>query len=1099
MGCREIRVQQMKLTIAICTYRRFPELESCLKNIEKQTLGRDQFKVLVVDNSLQYEKSEEFRDGLELDYEFEYVITRKNGIAFARNVAINCCETDYLSYVDDDVIIPPDWAEILLDTFYRYEGGAGCVSGKIVPKWTSAKPAWLDGPLLWPLAVIDWGDEEKFLPPDEWFVTASIGFDVRLLRQVGGFKEDLGRKGRILLAHEDLQIVTALRRRGVGLVYNPDFTAEHIIPEEKTTEKWFAKDAFWGFVSRAVYVTGKGFDMDSPIFDDLSKSCESVLRRTVAKAKTVADMQRQLAIITKSSSDIMMKYGYDTQNLFPEETTPCVFIVTPTMNSETTIDETIRSVVSQVGDFYIRYHIQDGGSADSTLTCLRNWKEKLDYSPELLIGCKGVHFSYSSAPDDGLYDAINIAFSKLPMHEKSIMGWLNSDDLLMPGAVNLASKILALDEADWVLGHTQIMTKDGILSPCYYVHYPQDAIRFGLCDGVTWKFIQQEGTFWTTKLWNLVGGLSKELKLAGDWDLWRRFARFTEPIHVDAPMGIFRQRDGQLSTNINQYMAEVDRISPEKNRNEGRAVLLEKAENCFVKKYDKDKKAIVREKTDDKRLSAQTWQNFYSFAELVTPPAFKTEATRTDDHPINVATENNNAQEARDSGGPGANNAFRLRRMLDAPWMHWLYKLAPKPVQAACTFVKYKFLQPLLFNAVNYKEINSLKKSGLFWRKWYLEQYPDVRDTGVDPLLHYIMHSLDELRNPNPLFNTAWYVDSYPDVLNFNGSPLFHYIKHGSEEKRDPHPDFSTTYYVNQYSDVEAAGVLPLWHYLRYGILESRHATYDVVDEELEEYQSISDTRGHAIGDNDNINRSKTNYDALSEKWHNDFAISQLAHWRLFKNEGLALRMDSEPETSDLKAYQDLFAAYYIRNHVPTGSKILEVGGGHSRVIQFFQNDYEFWNVDKLEGCGNGPTTDFGVKCVTIRDYMGNFNPDIPNDYFDFVFSISVLEHLPQEDEGLFENVANDLDRVLKKSGQSLHLFDIVSKPHGIWAHPFTFYMLKRLGMPKWDYWKAKIENSSGVYYMTQEAYENGWEQVTGKNYYEFGKPMSFNLLWIKK
>ena len=61
------------------------------------------------------------------------------------------------------------------------------------------------------------------------------------------------------------------------------------------------------------------------------------------------------------------------------------------------------------------------------------------------------------------------------------------------------------------------------------------------------------------------------------------------------------------------------------------------------------------------------------------------------------------------------------------------------------------------------------------------------------------------------------------------------------------------------------------------------------------------------------------------------------------------------PLTDVLKKYQDLLVYYFILKYIPKGSKILEVGGGQSRILRRLKNDYECWNVDKLEGLGNGP------------------------------------------------------------------------------------------------------------------------------------------------
>ena len=57
---------------------------------------------------------------------------------------------------------------------------------------------------------------------------------------------------------------------------------------------------------------------------------------------------------------------------------PVIYITTPCLNSFETINQTIRSIVSQSGNFSIRYHIQDGGSHDGTLQKLEEWGHRLE-------------------------------------------------------------------------------------------------------------------------------------------------------------------------------------------------------------------------------------------------------------------------------------------------------------------------------------------------------------------------------------------------------------------------------------------------------------------------------------------------------------------------------------------------------------------------------------------------------------------------------------------------------------------------------------------------------------------------------------------------
>ncbi len=88
----------------------------------------------------------------------------------------------------------------------------------------------------------------------------------------------------------------------------------------------------------------------------------------------------------------------------------------------------------------------------------------------------------------------------------------------------------------------------------------------------------------------------------------------------------------------------------------------------------------------------------------------------------------------------------------------------------------------------NAKAYSLIKASGLFDADWYLRQYPDVAQAGVDPLKHYIRRGGYERRNPNPEFDSEWYLTRYPDVAQAGLNPLVHYLEFGAAENRLPLP-----------------------------------------------------------------------------------------------------------------------------------------------------------------------------------------------------------------------------------------------------------------------------------------------------------------------
>jgi len=99
----------------------------------------------------------------------------------------------------------------------------------------------------------------------------------------------------------------------------------------------------------------------------------------------------------------------------------------------------------------------------------------------------------------------------------------------------------------------------------------------------------------------------------------------------------------------------------------------------------------------------------------------------------------------------------------------------------------------------NWKAYSLIKKSGLFNTDYYLDHYPDVKKTGLDPILHFINFGWKEGKNPSDMFNTSYYLKNNEDVAIQNINPLVHYIQFGRLEGRSPAPLMEDK--LNNYQD----------------------------------------------------------------------------------------------------------------------------------------------------------------------------------------------------------------------------------------------------------------------------------------------------------
>jgi glycosyltransferase involved in cell wall biosynthesis len=231
----------------------------------------------------------------------------------------------------------------------------------------------------------------------------------------------------------------------------------------------------------------------------------------------------------------------------PPEPAPTISIVTPSFGQAEFIERTIGSVVGQRYPA-LEYVVQDGGSTDGTVEILRRWEPRLA--------------SWLSERDGGQSDAINRGFERTT---GEIMGWLNSDDLLLPGALAYVSRYFAEHpEADVVYGH-RIVLDEHDQEVGTWILPKHDDTALLLAD-----YVPQETLFWRRRIWERAGGLvDPAFSYAMDWDLLLRF-RAAGAVIVRLPryLGGFRVHDRQKTTALDRTgFAEVARL---RRRSHGR-------------------------------------------------------------------------------------------------------------------------------------------------------------------------------------------------------------------------------------------------------------------------------------------------------------------------------------------------------------------------------------------------------------------------------------------------------------------------------------------------------------------------------------------------
>lgn len=235
-------------------------------------------------------------------------------------------------------------------------------------------------------------------------------------------------------------------------------------------------------------------------------------------------------------------------------------IVVPTFNSADYVGRCLAGMLEmQPGDFTLHVHVQDGESTDHTRDIVAAWQRRVEQG-EVPDHARR-RLTLGRGRDAGLYDAVCRGFDGIDADPNVVMTWLGSDDVLLPGALATVAKLLArFPEVRWVTGQPQVVDHRGAWHSGYRTNgFARRDFRLGLHDGRGLWFVMQEGTFWRASLYQEAGGLRRDFRLAGDFDLWRRFSRTDDLVTWSTPLALWTQRAGQTSTNLGAYYREVER------------------------------------------------------------------------------------------------------------------------------------------------------------------------------------------------------------------------------------------------------------------------------------------------------------------------------------------------------------------------------------------------------------------------------------------------------------------------------------------------------------------------------------------------------------
>ena len=233
------------ITATISTYNREKYLPKVLASLARQTLSRDLFEVILVDNNSPGNTPEIF-NRFQKDHpkiKSYYYLETNQGLSFGRNRGIKEANGKYITFIDDDAYLADDYLEVIYN-YFEDNPKVASIGSKIHLHYEETVPKWENKYLNSLLGYFDIGNNVRFFPKNDYPRGSNMSFKMSVFEVVGHFNTELGRVGNNLAGSEEKDIYKRIYQHPDLLVaYIPNAMVYHYVPHQRTTESFIKKQA----------------------------------------------------------------------------------------------------------------------------------------------------------------------------------------------------------------------------------------------------------------------------------------------------------------------------------------------------------------------------------------------------------------------------------------------------------------------------------------------------------------------------------------------------------------------------------------------------------------------------------------------------------------------------------------------------------------------------------------------------------------------------------------------------------------------------------------------------------------------------------------
>lgn len=244
--CLNFQTMPTEFTVAITTYNGAARVGQVLDLLQHQIGVEDiSWEIIVVDNNSSDRTAEviqAYQQNWQGSAKLRYIFEGKQGLAYARDRAVNEADSPLVGFLDDDNLPASNWVAAAYN-FAMEHPEVGAIASRIHGLFEIEPDQELQK-IIFYLAITERGDEPLRYEPKQKGVPPGAGIVIRRQAWLESVPKQLlfiGRTAKSLVGAEDAEALLHIYNHGWEIWYNPTMEIQHVIPTQRLQRDYLTK------------------------------------------------------------------------------------------------------------------------------------------------------------------------------------------------------------------------------------------------------------------------------------------------------------------------------------------------------------------------------------------------------------------------------------------------------------------------------------------------------------------------------------------------------------------------------------------------------------------------------------------------------------------------------------------------------------------------------------------------------------------------------------------------------------------------------------------------------------------------------------------